>query len=513
MPFGAILGLAGSAIGAIGASRQANAQREMQMYQFRKQQELQEANLGMMRDAQRDQRLENEYQREMEVFNRRLREQEREFELDQLRQNQEYLMEDRRIDIERQVKEDREAAKIQQFNLEQLIKRQDIAEDERQFAIRELEQVKEIASGERDDDMRRFLEEREMSRIERQYITDQFDEAKGVVAQERELQLQDRNAIMHSIYGMQDAVQNTAAGLGYIPEIEQLNRADINSEIDRRTGQYQGDVDRAADRVASVNEASLIRGGMDRSTQGNARRGDIAARIASEYQDARSRAYDDALRYITGEQAALTDNVGSIMKRRSGVLDETAKVAGVGIDQMMRVPNAKSAADIYRMASSVPSAIYNRSVQSAGNYRPPVGINSASVTGQMSPGIADYTRPTSMVNNAGFGIQSALFNPYGVTTNDPNTYLSNAMGIGNNLYNAAATSASNAADRSYEASTGFGTSFNKFLNNQSQGQQYGITGVTDGQPTYGPVGQPGIFHNLNEQFNTKFSSIFNQGGG
>jgi len=143
MLFTAVLGLAGSAIGAIGASRNAAAARAQQDYQFRKQQDLQEANLGLMRDAQRDQRAENEYQREMERFNRSLRSQEREFELGQLRQNQEYLMEDRRLDIERQVKEDREAAKIQQFNLENLLKRQDIAEDERQFAYNSLSKSKQ----------------------------------------------------------------------------------------------------------------------------------------------------------------------------------------------------------------------------------------------------------------------------------------------------------------------------------------------------------------------------------
>ena len=58
--FSAVLGLAGSAIGAASASRDAAAARAQQDYQFRKQQDLQEANLGMMRDARREQRMENE---------------------------------------------------------------------------------------------------------------------------------------------------------------------------------------------------------------------------------------------------------------------------------------------------------------------------------------------------------------------------------------------------------------------------------------------------------------------
>lgn len=467
MAFSALLGLAGSAIGAIGASRDAASARAQQDYQFRQQMELQELNLGLMRDAQRDQREENSYQREIERMNRLIREQERDFELQQLRQNQDALMEQRRMDIERQIQEDKEAAKIQQFNLEQLLKRQDIAEEERAFALSQLEQAKAVAAGERDDDMRRFLEERAMAEIERQYLMDQYEGAQRQATAERNEQLATRDEIFNSIYGYQAALDQTAAGLGMIPEIERVTGADIASEIDRRSAQYQSDVDRAADRVASVNEAALIRSGLDESTPGTARRGDIAARIANEYQSARSRAYDDALKYITGESALMASNVNDIMKRRSGILSETANVAGAGIDQMMKVPQAASAVDAYRLAQMVPSGIYNRSVSSANNYRAPVQIGTAAVAGSMTPGIADYNRPTSLVNNAGFNLDSAIFNPYGVNTNDPNAYLSNAQSIGNNLYNAAATSSQNAAQRSYGASSGFGTQFNKFLNDQS----------------------------------------------
>ena len=467
MGFSAVLGLAGSALGAMQASRDAAAARAQQDYQFRQQMDLQRLNLGMMRDAQRDQREENAYQREMERMNRRIREQERDFELQQLRQNQDALMEQRRMDIERQILEDKEAAKLQQFNLENLLKRQDIAEEERAFAVEQLEQVKAIAAGERDDDMRRFLEERAMAQIERQYLMDQYENAQRQAMSERNEQLATRDEIFQNIYGYQAALNQTAAGLGMIPEIERVTGADIASEIDRRSAQYQSDVDRAADRVASVNEAALIRSGLDESTPGTARRGDIAARIANEYQSARNRAYDDALKYITGETGLLASNVNDIMKRRSGILAETANVAGAGIDQMMKVPQAASAVDATRYASLVPSGIYNRSISSANNFRAPVNIGSAAVAGTLTPGIADYSRPTSLVNNAGFNIDSAIFNPYGVTVNDPNTYLGNAQSIGNNLYNAAATNYQNAQSRAFDASSGFGTSFNKFINDSA----------------------------------------------
>ena len=55
----AALGLAGSAFGAMQQSRIARDQMAQQQYQFQKQMELQEMQLGMARDAQRQQAEEN----------------------------------------------------------------------------------------------------------------------------------------------------------------------------------------------------------------------------------------------------------------------------------------------------------------------------------------------------------------------------------------------------------------------------------------------------------------------
>ena len=85
--------------------------------------------------------------------------------------------------------------------------------------------------------------------------------------------------------------------------------------------------------------------------------------------------------------------------------------------------------DSYRLASMVPSGILNRSIGSANNFRAPVAIGSSIYDGMnMAPAHADYQRPTSLASNEGYGIQSAIFNPYNVSLDNTN-YMGNATNI------------------------------------------------------------------------------------
>ncbi|MAS48202.1 MAG: hypothetical protein CL557_12445 [Alphaproteobacteria bacterium] len=464
MAFSQMIGLAGNLFGAVSASNQAAQDRALRERMFNRQMELQELNFARMEDADRYQREENEYQRQMEQLNRLLMQQERQYQLDTVDENKAYAMEQRRLDIERQLAEDKEAAKIQQFNLQNLLQRQDISAQEREFAIQQLNEVKAIASGERDEDKRRFYEERAMAQMEREFLMDQFAEAKDQAYFERADQMRNRDMIMNQISGMQNALRDTSRDLGFMPRVDPISQADIDAEIDKRTTQYMGDVDRAADRVASVNEAELIRAGLDESTPGTARRGDIAARLANEYQQARLKAQDDAIRYITGESDALTGNIEDIMAQRSRILGETGNVYGAGIDQLMQTPQASSALGAYQMAQLVPSGIYSRNLLSASDFDAPIPIGTAAVQGSLTPGMADYSRPTSLASNQGFNVKTGIMAPYGMTLQDPSAYMSNAIGIGNNLYNAASSAYDMSQKRAYEAGSNFGTSFNKSIN-------------------------------------------------
>lgn len=498
--FSAVLGLAGSAIGAIGANRRASAQLAQQQYQFDRQMELQNLQMGMAIDAQRQQAEENAYRRQIEQMNRLIAQQERTYQMGQVEQQRETLMAERREMIERQIQEDREAARQRQFQLEQLLQNQDLRAEEREFAIQQLEQARAVAEGERDEDMRRFLEERAQAEIERDFVLGEYQQARAQAAAEREQDLEIRRMILAQTGQLQDALTGTAAELGFVPEIPQITEADIAAEIERRSGQYTADVDRAADRVASVNEADLIRAGVDESTTGTARRADIAARLAQEYQNARQRAYDDALNYISGRSSTLSSNVNDIMQRRSAILGETADIAGAGINVLRNLPGVQSAVGVYDMARAVPSAVYTRGISSANDFRAPVQIGSAIYDGINVPvGMAAYRTPSSTAVTTGLNVGSAIYNPMSMTIDNPSTYMSNAGTLGNQLLSSSTTMANQAMSDAYSASSGFGQDFRDFFNTRP------ITGYNDqGNPTYGQ--SPG------QRLDSWFSNTFFGGG-
>lgn len=509
MAFSAIVGLAGSAISASMAARDARAARQQEAYFRGKELDLANANLGLAQDQRRAQREESAYQRQIERMNRRIREDERRFQMEIMEDNKRAAMEQRRMDIERQLQEDREAARLSQFRLEQLLQNQDLRAEEREFAIEQLNEAKAVAAGERDEQMRRFLEDRATKEIERDFMIQQALGAQQTARDERAQDVALRNQIMAEVQAMQAALDSTAAGLGFVPMIDPVTQAEIDAQTARFTQDYMGDVDRAADRVASVNEANLIRRGIDESTPGTARRADVAERIAGEYNQARRRAANDALAYVTGSDRAMRDSITGLMNQRKGILGEAANVAGASIQPLTQLPRMTSAVDSYRLASMVPSGILDRSIGSANNFRAPVAIGSSIYDGiNMAPALADYTRPTSLASNEGYGIQSAIFNPYSVGLDNTN-YMGNATNIMSGIAGRASTFADNMAARSATASQGFGSQFNKFLNDQSQGVQYGIIGSNaKGEPMYGETQGAGAFYELDKSMNDWFSGLF-----
>jgi hypothetical protein len=511
--FSQILGLAGSAISANAASRDAAAARADANFFRGRELDLANANFALAQDQRRAQREEAAYQRNIERMNRRIREDERRFQMEIMEDNKRAAMEQRRMDIERQLQEDREAARLSQFRLEQLLQNQDLRAEEREFAIEQLNEAKAVAAGERDEEMRRFLEDRATKEIERDFMIQQALGAQQTARDERAQDVALRNQIMAEVQSMQAALDSTAANLGYVPMIDPVTQSEIDAQTAQFTQDYMGDVDRAADRVASVNEANLIRRGIDESTPGTARRGEVAERIANEYNQARRRAATDALAYVTGSDRAMRDSISGLMNQRKGILSEAVNVAGASIAPLTGLPGLTSAVDSYRLAQLVPSGILDRNIGSANNFAAPVSIGSSVYdTINTLPALADYNPPTSLVSNEGYGIQSAIFNPYNVSL-DSNDYMGNALNTMSGLTGRASSFADNMAKRSTAASQGFGSQFNKFLNDQSQGAQYGIKGMVkqpDGtfDPQYGQTSDPGAFYNLNNSMNNWFSGLF-----
>ena len=99
------------------------------------------------------------------------------------------------------------------------------------------------------------------------------------------------------------AVQAAHDELDYVPRMRTINQEDIDAECQTRSC-HIGDVDRAAKVVASINEADLIRGGIDVRTTGTVEEA-VAARLAGEYSDARE-SLQRAVDYILARQVLLT---------------------------------------------------------------------------------------------------------------------------------------------------------------------------------------------------------------
>ena len=467
MAWSTAIGLGIQAYSAMSANSQARNAQAYQNYFNNRQLDLQNANFALALDQERERKEDNEYRRQIEMLNRSIAADERREQLRQVQEYKEQIMAERRQQIERQIAEDKEAARLSQLRLERILRNEDLAEEERAFAIQQLEQARAVAAGERDEDMRRFLEDRESKKIERDFAMAEYVDSKTRADMERQDDLRMRDQIMASIFGLQNTLQQTQAGLGAVPMIDQISEADINAEFQDRLADYTADVDRGAEKVASINEANLIRGGIDESTTGTDRRGEIAGRLANEYQKARVRAKDDALKYITGMSGAMTNNINDIMKQRTGILSEDASVAGAGIDQLMRLPSVRGTANQVRYASSLPTSIYNRNVSSANNFRAPVPVGTAMFTGMQNlANMAD----ASNFSSAAFmptGLGSAVVNPLTLNLGNPATYLGNANTIANNLATTAGNMATTANKRAYDASSGFGTAFRDMLDDNS----------------------------------------------
>jgi len=388
------------------------------------------------------------------------------------------------------------------FELEQLLRNQNISATERREAMDMLSEAKALAGFESDRDYQNFLSTQETRQAERDYGMGMFEGAQDIAAREREDIISQRGNIMSAIDELRSGLRGTQAGLQDIPDVQVVTEADFQSEIDRRTDQNISDVDRAIERVASINEADLIREGMEVSDKATGRRGDIASRLASEYDAARNRAYDEALQYITGRQGVQAGDINQIVQNRGAILGEEGTIAGAGIRDMMSLPTAPSANAAMGFYSAVPSGSYDRSIASAGNFRAPISVNSAAYnknigsansamgfmpTGtaniafdigsaggyndfrgigssiydniNISTGLAPYLNPRSASTNAGMNLASQVYDPYRMQF-DPSSYFSNAQSIGSNLLSGANSSYDAAMTNSARSGANFGSSLN-----------------------------------------------------
>lgn len=462
--WGAVLGLAGSVYGANKAAKGQAAALAQQQYENARQREIQMAQIGMANTAQRQQQEENAYQRQIERLNRRIVGNERDFQQQQFSEYRDQLMDERREVIERQLMEDKAAARDRQFRLEQLLQNQDLAQDERAFAIQQLEEAKGIAAGERDEEKRRLLEDRAKAEIEREFLIDEYRQAQDQFRAEREEQMSFRDMLLSRIDGVRDTTSQYAESLGVLPEVREFSQDDFDDYYGRRVGEYQDDIDRAATKVISQTEAGLNRRGMMNSSLANDARGDVAKKLAQQYSSARDKAYDDTLRYITGEQTLSRNTLSDEMARRKYLVDENVGLEGYGINQMMNMPGmVGSATGGYNLMNAIPSSIYDRNIGSANNYTAPVNIGTGIYDNvAVGNGLGGFLNPQSAASTGFFNIQSDVFNPYGVTVDNPQNYMSTVASIGNQMTANAQSNYNQASNVALEAGKGLGGSVANF---------------------------------------------------
>lgn len=466
MAWGAIIsagiGAAGSLFGASSANKQAKEAARLSREQMAMQRDFADRQFDMADRAFDFTLQENEYQKAVEALNRQIADENFEFGVNELRQYQLDLISERQYDINRQIKLDQDAAKQRMDQLTERLRNQDLAGEERERALAELEDAQAIARGERTQDLRQFYETQVALQAEQRYMRDQYEGALARASDERAYDMRFRDDLVGRIDGMRSSLRQVQDSFGEAPELYELTPYDIEAEIGRRTSEYQEDVDRAAERVASVNEADLIASGMDESTTGTARRGEIAGRLADEYQNARQRAYDEALSFVTGKTGALNQNANERFARRGDLLGETANIEGAGIDQLISLPGLSSTVDATRFASAIPSAAYDRDIVSANNYRAPLAVNSA-IYDRMTPGsgmgTTINTRSRAVGNGMNMGRQ--IISPYG-SANPASSTAPFMSGAGSAINSGAGLAASNfngAVSRAGDAWSGFGSNF------------------------------------------------------
>jgi hypothetical protein len=375
----------------------------------------------------------------LDDLNRGIRGDERAFAERELGEYKSRLLKEREFEIERMLQMDREAARQYAFKLEQYLRNQEITGQERERALQELEDAKAIAAGERDEDQRRFEMAKAQKEVERDYQIQQINNARVGFQQERNDMLRQRKMISDRIQGMQTGLENVYAGLQDIPDVTPVTQARIDAEVNKRADQYIGDVDRAADRVASVAEGGLINRGMDNSTLANQTRGDIASRLADEYQNARFRAYDDAMKYIGGQQNIENTDINQILASRQSQLGQYGDTMGAGLAQMANLPDAPSSMGYMNYMPA--SSIYDRGVGSSANaFQDKYGLRSGISSGYTDLGseLASLTGVnTSGAASAGLNLGSGVYDYSPQNWSDPSSYSGNMLTSASERYNKA----------------------------------------------------------------------------
>ena len=451
---------AGSARNA--AIAQANYAQAVQERIANKQMDLQQYNLLLAQDRDRERREENEYGRQMNAMNRRIKEEERRYQLGEVEDQKQQLLAERQEVIERQVIEDQAAAKQREFLLNQIANNQDITLEERNFAKQQLDEVKATASGERNEDLTRFYTELEQKKIEREFAENEYRQNQQLRFGERAFAEENRARTMAEIdqlsAGLEAVTSQFMSPDDMLSQLQDFTPEQFAAEEARRTDEAFADIDRAGRLVASKGEADLIRRGVDNSTTATDARSEIARRLADQYAAARTKARTSAQQFLSGQQDLTKGSLANRMGLRSDLMAQAASPYEMALKNLQQIRNLPTAAS--GEYNQLGSAVYNRNLESANDFRAPVAINSAvydNLDRSVGSGLAAYLNPRTASSLGGLQVKTAVYDPFKASVPGGDQLIANAGTIGSGVLSSAQRTASDFGANAVKAGSAYGS--------------------------------------------------------
>lgn len=268
--------------------------------------------------------------------------------------------------------------------LEKLISDESTSAQERQQALQELEYTRSIALGERDYDVKKYEADQLQNQLEYQQRMAQYERMVGVANDERNFMIARQEETMRKAGLLSQDVMTELDGLGDLVPARRYGEADVLAAEKGFYNNKIGDMERAADRLSSVNEAGLIRRGVDQSGTGDSsRRQLLQEQLVPLYDKARNDARNEALGYIQGLQNMEDTSFKSMVDARTVRMNEILGGRGIELDVLKNLQDPGSA--VSNSWNNLGTATTQpRSLTSAGSYSTPLNVGSAVLNRDLS---------------------------------------------------------------------------------------------------------------------------------
>lgn len=366
-------------------------------------------NYGMAQDQLRAEREQQEYIRKANEQNQLNQAIERAKIEEQRKTRLRAYQQERQYVVDRQISVDRAQAEQYALELEAYLGNKGLAKEERELALSYLDQARAIASGEHDEDLSRLRMERLTAQQERDFAISEMQYSKNTAMSERQDDLRYRDQIMQQINAMGGALNEAYNSMGQLIAPAGPSQEEIASTLADFDANAISNVDRAADRVASQAEASLIDSGMSRSTAGEQRRAEVARKLALDYENARLNSRNQAMAFIGGKEQLKDQAFQRQVAARGTTFGELSNLYAPIIQGLTQNRQALSA-NQYSAPVGIGTGNVIRDVRSANQYQGPLGVGTA------------QSAPTGMSSRMGQTLNMPSVADAYVTTGDYNQF-------------------------------------------------------------------------------------------